>query len=226
MRQFDDLSPPDLLLTVAIHLVKHAVYLPAVYTQPNLPQIILADGMLMYYLDAAEVVNVHSEDMDWQLAVDVAWESGAVDILGSVLQVCRHYLDAPVPDWVLEALPVRGQSKLVNRTHQRVADYELQRYLGEEQSWLWNFLLDTNGAFILRPIRILDTVSYFFPSSDYQKRRYGNTSPATGTRHFLKATGQYIRLSVDTIYYTWERYRRLKKLNKSASLFNRLETEG
>ncbi len=131
-----------------------------------------------------------------------------------------------MPDWVLEALPVTGQGKLVNRTQQRVADYELQRYLGEEQSRLWNFLLDTNGAFILRPIRVLDTVSYFFPDADYRQRRYGDDSTATGIRHFLKATGQYARLSVDTIYYTWERYRRLKKLNQSASLFNRLETEG
>jgi hypothetical protein len=31
---------------------------------------------------------------------------------------------------------------------------------------------------------------------------------------------------MDTAYYTWERYRRLKALQQSASLFNRLETEG
>ena len=220
-----DLSPPDLLLSVAIHLVKHAVYLPAVLAQPDLPRIILADGMLMYYLDAAEVLRVHSEHMDWDLAVKLARESGAVDILGSVLQVCKRYLGAPVPDWVLAALPVRGQGKLVDRIQQRVAAYELQRYLGEEQNRLWDFLLDTNGAFILRPIRILDTASYFFPGPDYRQRRYGNASAATGVRHFLKATGQYGRLGVDTIYYTWERYRRLKRLNLSASLFNRLEVE-
>lgn len=221
-----DLSPPDLLLSVAIHLVKHAVYLPAVHTQPDLPRVILADGMLMYYLDAAEVMRAHAQSMDWQRLIELAHGSGAVDIIGAVLQVCSRHLDAPVPAWVLAALPVAGQGGLIDRTHRRVAAYELARYLGEEQSRLWNFLLDTNGAFILRPIRILDTAAYFFPPAAYCQRRYGSASAATGFRHLLKATGQYARLGLDTIYYTWERYRRLKKLNQSASLFNRLEVEG
>jgi hypothetical protein len=46
-----EMAGPDLLLSLAIHLVKHAVYLPSLLDREDLPRIILADGMLMYYLD-------------------------------------------------------------------------------------------------------------------------------------------------------------------------------
>ncbi len=105
----------------------------------------------------------------------------------------------------------------------RMADQELAAYLGRERSRLWGFLVVTNGAFILRPIRILDTVAYLFPPRDFLQRRYGGASPAVASLHLLRAARQYVRLSVDTVYYTWERYRRLKALNQSASLFRRLE---
>ncbi len=46
------------------------------------------------------------EDIDWELTIQLAREWGAVDILGSVLQTCKQYFNAPVPDEVLSALPV------------------------------------------------------------------------------------------------------------------------
>ncbi len=52
-----EMSSPDLLLSLAIHLVKHAVYLPSLVNREDLPRIILADGMLMYYLDVTEVIK-------------------------------------------------------------------------------------------------------------------------------------------------------------------------
>ncbi|HSL27824.1 MAG TPA: nucleotidyltransferase family protein, partial [Anaerolineales bacterium] len=41
-----EMSLPDVLLSLAIHLVKHAVYLPSLLEREDLPRIILADGML------------------------------------------------------------------------------------------------------------------------------------------------------------------------------------
>lgn len=220
-----DLTPPDLLLSVAVHLVKHAVYLPAILAHPDLQRIILADGMLMYYLDAAEIIHRHAGDMDWQQLITLAQAGGAVDILGSVLQACRRCLGAPVPAWVLSALPITGRGKLTDRVLRHVAEYELDRHLGRRRSRLWDFLLATNGAFILRPIRILDTLAYFFPDADFRRRQYGDDSVAVAVRHFFSAAGRYGRLILDTFYYTWERYRRLKRLRQSASLFNRLEVD-
>ena len=220
-----DLALPDLLLSLAIHLVKHAIYLPSVVERPDLARIILADGMLMYFLDIAEVIRQKGAEIDWPLTVRLAREWGAVDILGSVLRVCQRYLGADVPASVLAQLPVRGPGGVTRRAMSRIADYELSTFLGQPASRLWDFLLVTNGAFILRPIRLLDLGAYIFPPREFLFRRYGSDSWWVAAGHALRATAQYGRNGLDTLYYTWERYRRLKALNQSASLFNRLEVE-
>jgi Uncharacterised nucleotidyltransferase len=219
-----DLAPPDLLLSVAVHLVKHAIYLSSVLNRPDLSRIILADGMLINYLDAAEVIKVNAGVIDWSQVVELAEQSGTRVILGSVLRVCFDLLQSPVPEWVLAALPVTGPGGLTRHIMTGMADQELAAYLGGQQSRLWGFLVITNGAFILRPIRILDTIAYIFPPREFLQRRYGDASLGVAWRHLLHAGRQYGRLGIDTVYYTWERYRRLKALNQSASLFNRLDS--
>ncbi len=213
----NDLSLPDLLLTAAVHLVKHAVYLPSVLQRPELARIILADGMLMYFMDVAEVVKRCSRDLDWSLTVDLARQWGAVDILGSVLRVCHEFLAAPVPEWVLEALPVADSGFVTRRTMNRVADYELATYRGEKPSRFWNLLLSPEGAFIMRPIRLLDLAAYCFPGGDFMRRRYGESSWLTALKHLLQALGHYVRIGIDGPYYAWKRYRRLRKKNRLSS---------
>ncbi|MCC6602479.1 MAG: nucleotidyltransferase family protein [Anaerolineae bacterium] len=218
-----DLALPDLLLSLAIHLVKHAIYLPSVLDRPDLARIILADGMLMYFVDVAEVVKQHESEIDWPQTVDLAKAWGAAEILGAVLQVCHGYLRAPVPAWVLEALPVVGPNRVKRWVMQKVVAYETAVHLGQPPNQLWKFLLITNGAFILRPIRLLDLLDYCFPGRDYLQRRYGSGTVWRGVGHFWRALGQYGRIARDTLYFTWERYWRLRRQNYSTSLFNRLD---
>lgn len=218
-----EMTLPDLLLSLAIHLVKHAVYLPSLIDRDDLPRIILADGMLMYYLDVTEVIK-QNQNIDWDLAVQLARDWGAVDIFGSVLQVCKRYFDAPVPESVLAALPVTGPWPVTRKLMARAAEQELAAYEGRRGSRFWTLLLTPNGAFILRPIRLLETLSYFFPTADFLEHRYGKTGFITRISHSLIAFWQTIRFGWDTIYFGMERYLRLKRLGKSASLFNKLET--
>ncbi|MBK8901515.1 MAG: nucleotidyltransferase family protein [Anaerolineaceae bacterium] len=220
-----DLSLPDLLLSLTIHLVKHAIYLPSVLDHPDLARIILADGMLMYFVDVAEVMKQHEGEIDWRQTVELAQAWGAVEMLGSVLQVCHGYLDAPVPAWVLDALPVTGPNLVKQWVMQKVVAYETAVHLGNPPSKLWKLLLITNGAFILRPIRLLDLLEYCFPGRDFLRRRYGSGSTWRGVYHFFRAMGQYGRITIDTFYFTWERYWRLRRQNYSTSLFNRLEVD-
>ncbi|MFZ1395949.1 MAG: nucleotidyltransferase family protein [Candidatus Promineifilaceae bacterium] len=220
-----DLALPDLLLSLAIHLVKHAIYLPSVLNHPDLARIILADGMLLYFVDVAELVKQHESKIDWRQTVDLAHAWGAAEILGAVLQVCHAYLHAPVPEWVLAGLPVVGPNRLKQWVMQKVVAYETAVYLGQPPSKLWKLLLITNGAFILRPIRLLDLLEYCFPGRDYLQRRYGSGTVWRGVGHFLRALGQYGRIAIDTVYFTWERYWRLRRQNFSTSLFNRLEVD-
>jgi hypothetical protein len=219
----EEMAVPDLLLGLAIHLVKHAVYLPSLIDQEDLPRIILADGMLMYYLDVTEVLNQY-KDIDWDLTICLAREWGAVDVLGSVLQTCKRYFDAAVPDDVLSALRVSQPWKITHQLMARAAEQELAAYEERAGSRFWRLLLASNGAFILRPIRMLETLSYFFPPADFLRRRYQEADLSTRTRHFFIALVQTLRFGWDTFYFGMERYFRLKRLGKSASLFNKLET--
>jgi hypothetical protein len=218
-----EMAPPDLLLSLAIHLVKHAVYLPSLVERADLPRIILADGMLMYYLDVSETLR-HYEQMDFELLIQLARQWGAVDILGSVLQVCKKYLNAPIPEALLSALPVRRSGPITRRLMARAVEQQLADYEGRPGSRFWKLLLASNGAFILRPIRALETISYFFPPADFLQRRYGDSSLITRIRHLLIASGQTMRFGWDTLYFGMERFARLKRLGKSASLSNKLET--
>lgn len=217
------LAPPDLLLSLAVHLVKHAVYLPVALDRPDLPRLILADGMLMYFVDVAEAIRCHADRLDWSEVVERVAASGAAETVGAVLQVCRVYLDAPVPRWVTDALPIGSSDRMRRWVLDKMAAYELSTYLGRSPSRLWDLLLVTNGAFILRPIRVLDTLAYFQPTDDYLQRRYGDALARSAAAHRLRALGEFAQLGVDTLYYAWERYRRLRRLNYSTSLFNRLD---
>jgi hypothetical protein len=217
-----EMSVPDLLLSLAIHLVKHAVYLPSLVDREDLPRIILADGMLMYYVDVAETIQ-QSEHLDWELTIRLAREWGAADILGSVLQVCKRYFDAPVPEEVLAALRVSRPWAVTRALMGRAVEEKLIAHDGRQGSRFWQLLFASNGAFILRPIRMLETISYFFPPSDFLLRRFGSASFADRVRHLLIAVAQTLRFGWDTFYFGIERYFRLKRLGKSASLFNKLE---
>jgi hypothetical protein len=219
-----EMSLPDLILSLAIHLVKHAVYLPSLVHRADLPRIILADGMLMYYLDIAEVLKQHQE-IDWDLTVQLAHDWGAVDILGSMLQTCQRYFDAPIPNTVLSALPVSGPWHITRKLMERAAEQELATYENRPASRFWQFILASNGAFILRPVRLLETASYFLPPADYLNRRYAKANIALRIFHFCKAVWQTLIFSWDTFYFGMERYFRLKRMGKKTSLFNTLETD-
>ena len=105
----------------------------------------------------------------------------------------------------------------------RAAEEKLVAYEGRKGSPFWQLLFASNGAFILRPIRMLETISYFLPPSDFLRRRYGKASFITRTWHLFLALLQTLRFGWDTFYFGMERYFRLKRLGKSASLFNKLE---
>ena len=196
---------------------------PFLVERDDLPRIILADGMLMYYLDVAEVLKAYP-NMDWDLTIRLAREWGAVDILSSVLSVCRRYFDAPIPGNVFDALAITRPWAVTRQLMGRAAEQELAAYEGRATSRFWNLLLASNGAFILRPVRMLETLSYFFPPADFLRRRYSEATLVTRARHFFTAFLQTLRFGWDTFYFGMERYFRLKRQGKSASLFNKLET--
>jgi hypothetical protein len=220
-----EMSLPDLLLSLSIHLVKHAVYLPSLVERQDLPRIILADGMLMYYLDITEVLKQNPDRIDWEQTMQLARDWGVVDILASTLLTSKRYLDGPVPENVFAVLSAGKPWYVTRKLMARAAKQKVDAYLELPEDRFWKLLLSSNGAFILRPVRLLETASYFFPPADYLIRRYGRASLGKRIYHLIKAIGQTLRFGSDSIYFGLERYYRLKRMGKSASLFNKLETD-
>ena len=108
---------------------------------------------------------------------------------------------------------------------ERAAEQKLAIYEGKPVNRLWQLMLASNGAFILRPVRLLETASYFFPPTDFLRRRYHRTNLLVRIYHFVRAFGQTLRFTWDTLYFGMERYFRLKRMGKKTSLFNTLETD-
>ncbi len=209
-----ELSPPDLLLALAIHLVKHAVYLPAVLTRPDLPRLILADGMLMYFADVAAAIKVYQDRIDWRQVIALARQGGAVDSLGPVLRVCHDYLGSDIPAFVLEQLTAAKPRGLNRLALERMAEYELAIYQGQKPGRLWSLLLGYQESIVFRPIRLLDFVSYLFPGDDYLRRRYDRATVVNRLRHLLLTAGRYLRIAGDTVYYTIKRRLQVMALDR------------
>ena len=210
-----ELAPPDLLLSLVVHLAKHALYLTTALARPDLPRLILADGMLMYFVDVAETLR-HDAGvgvMDWDHVVGRARDAGASDMMGAVLRVCARNLEAPIPESVLQALPLSKPDTLTASVMQGMANHLLSVHDGRKASGLWPFLAGFQESVIFRPIRLLDLLQYCLPGTDFLQRRYGSSSLLNAAWHLLRALGQYARLAIDTTFYTWRRRRRLRRLN-------------
>ncbi len=210
-RPVHDLSPSDQLLSQVVHLVKHAVYLPATVHRSDTPRIVLADAMLMYYLDVAETIGHYGRSLDWTETIRLAREWGAEDMLGAVLRVCKRYLDVDVPQDVLAELPGGKSGKIHGYMMNRLVDYESALHMGLKPSRFWAFMVGYQEALVLRPIRLLDAFSFLSPPTDFLRRRYGRANLLTRLQHAFKATAKYLHNFVDFIYFTWDYHRRLKK---------------
>ena len=201
-----DPNATDLLLYLSIHLVKHMVHLPITYNWANLPRLIVAEGRLMYFLDVALAVKLYEKEIDWLLLIQSAHQYGAVNALGSVLRVCHDYFDLPVPEWVLDQLPIVPPGRLAQRLHTETAVHTLTTYQGHPTKPLWDFLVAENYKFIFRPIRLLDFATYAVPGKEYLRRRYGRAG-LTAVFHFLRAIIEYTQLGLDTLSALWQRQR-------------------
>jgi hypothetical protein len=206
-----DLSPPDQLLSQIVHLVKHAVYLPATVGRPDTARIVLADGMLMYYLDIAETLRHYGDAFDWQQTIHLARQWGAADMLAGVLHICHDHLDTSVPEHILSELTVGKPGRINGYVMNRLVEYEVARHLGHNPSRLWSFLVGYQESLVLRPIRLLDAFTYLLPPAQFLQRRYGRANLLVRLRHSFKAAAQYFRNLVDSLYFTWDYHRRLKK---------------
>ncbi len=103
--------------------------------------------------------------------------------------MCRRWLAVPVPQRVLEALPVKGPDVLSRRLMQGMAEHLLSVHEGRRPSKLWSTLAGFQESLIFRPIRLLDLARYCAPDADYLQRRYGSSSATVTLGHLMRAAG-------------------------------------
>ena len=116
-----------------------------------------------------------------------------------------------MPDHVLSELMVGKPDPINGYVMNRLVEFEVARHLGQKPSRLWAFLVGYQESLVLRPIRLLDAFTYLSPPIDFLRRRYGRSTLPVRLKHSFKAAGQYFRNLVDSIYFTWDYHRRLKK---------------
>ncbi len=200
-----ELSATDDLLCLAVHLVKHAVYLPAVLERGDLRRIILADGYLMYFVDIVALLNRYGARVDWSIAATRAREWGAEVSLYSSLRVCRDLLAGPIPDDALADMSPDEPGSVTRWVMTRLADHKVSEHLGRKSSPFAAFLFGYNESLVLRPVRLLDLSSYFLPTSDFLRRRHGSATLLQAAKHAVRALGSAVRFCLDTVYYTTKR---------------------
>ncbi|HET6443937.1 MAG TPA: nucleotidyltransferase family protein [candidate division Zixibacteria bacterium] len=209
-----ELSPPDQLLVLSIHLVKHAVYLPSVVDRGDMTRLILADNMLLYYLDVAEVVGHYQKELDWDQVAALAQETGTAGALGSVLKICHDQLAVPVPDSLLSSLSVTRPNQFTKLIMSHLADAKISKIQGQKTNKIWSFLLGYNSSIVFRPIRLLDLIHFMFPGGNYLERRYGGASLFIRATHLIKTAGRYMLVGWDTLYFSLKRKIEVWKLDR------------
>jgi hypothetical protein len=93
----------------------------------------------------------------------------------------------------------------------RQVEYDTALLLGQKPSRFWAFMVGYQETLVLRPIRLLDAFAYLFPPAGFLQRQYGRATPLVRFQHAIKAGGKYLRNLFDSVYYTWDYHRRLKK---------------
>ncbi len=209
-----ELEWPDLLISLCIHLVKHAVYLPYSLGRPDLARLILADGMLMYYLDIAEALRLAADDPPWERLVEAANRAGAGSLVAAVLETCARLLDAPAPPDMPARFHRAKQGALSRRMMIGLGDAILAAYEGRSLSQPWSFLLGYHASVVFRPIRLLDFAHYLWPEEDFLRRRYGSGGSGARAGHLARAAWQYAGVGLDTVRFALQRKLEVRRLSR------------
>lgn len=169
----------DLLLLLAMHALKHAVWLPVWVEQGRVPRL-LEEGGLMSLLDLALLCR-RATNLDWALAQRraVAWGAeGAV-------RTCLDGIEALWPGFLTEVPRERfapGNPGRLRRLCERWGTTGAPPSKRKpSRLWRWK----RGGVF--RLVRLLDLAGYFWPPPDYFDRRYGEFNLRRRLRHAISA---------------------------------------
>jgi hypothetical protein len=179
-------DPDDLVLSLAVHLAKHAVLLP-LWLEIGQMDRIVDEGHLLLAFDLALACQQLRGELNWNMIAARAAQWGAT----GVTRDCLNALETLWPGAGLGS--ERGRFEAVA--------------LGRWQRRLYAWSAPHDEAFKLRrgmffrPIRMLDSLKYLWPPAEYLQRRYGQSSWRTRARHWLTALAQLASGTLVLSYY-------------------------
>lgn len=178
-------EPHDLILTVAIHMVKHAVNLHT-YLANGESYRLVDDGELLRILDVGLAYNKLAPQLDWELLSRRAAEWGSqaamIDSLMAVEQL-----------WPRTVNPahINMFGKIRRRTWVRHLSLPLQSRREQLREDVF-----------FRPVRLLDLVDYLVPPHEYFERNNAKATIFVRAAYFLEALPRLVKAITSLIYYS------------------------
>lgn len=197
------LSPEDMLLSLCLHLVKHAPCVELLLDQPAAAERILAAGWWIHVLDVAEALERGRDTLDWNRVADKArrWNIGSA--VRASLRCAEQLLCAPVPDGLIGNLGAAPPGRLARRLQL----WQLRALApGAEKPTRRVAGFRHDVAF--RPVRLLDALLYLWPDAAYLEKRYPDRGRVT--RRWRHLTGGCAALAfglADLLRSQWRRGR-------------------
>jgi hypothetical protein len=172
-------APDDLVLTLAVHAVKHAVQLPFWLETDRVEQVV-EEGCLLSLFDIALALQVLKADLDWEQMAGRAKAWGAA----AQVRACLDAIEGFWPGMVSKADRLRFARGGVSRFQRAAFGGGLAP--GRPHAEFYRL---RRGMFF-RPVRTLDAFRHVLAPADYLKRRYGSAGPMRRIRHALSALGR------------------------------------
>jgi hypothetical protein len=165
----------DLLITLAIHAIKHATPLPY-WLQTGDADAMALTGHLLHFVDIALLTRLHGADLNSGAIADRCAAWGAADaVAGSLAAMCLLW-------------PALAADRLLS-------DHSI--HTPPLKMWLYRQTGSHGFAqlplLFFRPIRLLDIAGYLFPPAEYLRRKTGRADLLTRLRHALGGAARLVK---------------------------------
>lgn len=172
-------EPTHLLITLALHTVKHSVRL-RYYLDHGLLTQVVDEGELLHLFDIALLLYVFKDRLDWSEVAEISRQWGADVALRDCLDAVEHLWPNSVGAEARLLFSYRGVSRL-------------RRWLYGRMSEDATDVRSMHQEAVFRPVRLLDSLDYLFPSAEYLKRRHGAAHFPIRIQHTLQGAISLLR---------------------------------
>ena len=199
------LTPEDCLLTLCLHLLKHAPFLADLMREDDFLPLLLRGRQMIWLLDIHQLLNRYGPTLNWDQVARKAGAWGLRDALAVCLEAVRRACgsDGTVKGPCAIIAPEgRGIRKRISRVQVKILRDN------EPPSGLPRLLFGLRGDAVFRPVRALDLCDYLLPPREFMMRRYGaHNGPFLLWWYPVHVARAFGRLAANACEYFYQRIR-------------------